>query len=67
MVKQSILFCFLYHIKEKVTLDANSDGAICLRISDTNGRILLDEKTIQPGTDLEMICGNYSAKSLQAH
>ena len=40
--------------KKRVTLDANSDGAISIRISDTNGRIILDEKTIQPGTDLNL-------------
>ena len=40
--------------KKKVTLDANSDGAIRIRVSDTNGRIILDEKTIQPGTDLNL-------------
>lgn len=40
--------------KKKVTLDANSDGAIRIRISDTNGKIILDERTIQPGTDLNL-------------
>lgn len=40
--------------KKKVTLDANSDAAIRIRVSDTNGKIILGEKTIQPGTDLNL-------------
>lgn len=40
--------------KKKVTLDANSDSAIRIRISDTNGKTILDEKTIQPGIDLNL-------------
>lgn len=40
--------------KKKVTLDTNSDAAIRIRISDTNGKIMLEEKTIQPGTDLNL-------------
>lgn len=40
--------------KKTVTLDAYSDAAISIRISDTNGAIVLDEKTIQPGTSLSL-------------
>lgn len=40
--------------KKTVTLDAYSDAAISIRISDTNGAIILGEKTIQPGTSLSL-------------
>lgn len=40
--------------KKEVTLDANSDTAISIRISDINGTLVLDEKTIQPGTSLNL-------------
>lgn len=40
--------------KKEVTLDANSDTSISIRISDINGTLVLDEKTIQPGTSLNL-------------
>lgn len=40
--------------KKEVTLDAYSDTAISIRISDINGTLVLDEKTIQPGTSLSL-------------
>lgn len=40
--------------QKRVTLDANSDSAIRIRIRDTNGEIVLGEQTIQPGADLTL-------------
>ncbi len=40
--------------KKEVTLDANSDSSISIRISDRNGTIVLSESTLEPGTSLEL-------------
>lgn len=48
-----LIFDSIFYKKE-VTLDANSDTSISIRISDINGTLVLDEKTIQPGTSLNL-------------
>lgn len=35
--------------KKQLTVDANSDGAVAFRISDTDGNIVVDTLTVQPG------------------
>ena len=48
-----LVFDSIFYEKE-VTLDANSDDAINIRISDNSGMIVLDETTIEPGTSLDL-------------
>lgn len=45
--------------KKQLTVDGNSEGAVTFRISDTDGNIVVDTLTVQPGesaplTDLEL-------------
>lgn len=43
------LFC-----EKKMTVDANSDSAVTIRISDTDGNIVVDALTVQPGTSVSL-------------
>lgn len=43
------IFC-----EKKVTIDANSDSAVTLRISDADGNIVIDALTVQPGTSISL-------------
>lgn len=43
------LFC-----KKELTVDANSDGAVTFRISDTDRNIVIDALTVQPGDSVPL-------------
>lgn len=48
-----LVFDSIFYDKE-VTLDANGDGAIIIRILDRTGNIVLGETVMEPGTSLEL-------------
>lgn len=48
-----LIFDSIFYDKE-VTLHANSDGAISIRIFDKNGNIVVEETVIEPGTSLSL-------------
>ncbi len=43
------MFC-----QKEITVDANSDSAVALRISDTEGNVVIDGLTVQPGTSASL-------------
>lgn len=49
----ALVFDSIFYDKE-VTLDANSDSPISIRISDSKGTIVLSESTLEPGTSLAL-------------
>lgn len=48
-----LVFDSIFYDKE-VTLDANSDGAVSIRILDRAGNIVLEETQLEPGTSLNL-------------
>ena len=40
--------------QKEITVDANSDSAVALRISDTEGNVVIDGLTVQPGTSASL-------------
>lgn len=49
----ALVFDSIFYSRE-VVLDGNSDCAISIRISDNNGKVVLDETIIQPGTSVDL-------------
>lgn len=49
----ALVFDSIFYEKE-VTLDANGDGAVSIRILDEGGNTVLEEAVMEPGTGLDL-------------